>query len=341
MTIAAEKRDEGFATAFAPVRFTVTDAESAEWTDVEVYRTTDGKRLGVKRFAAAESFTVNISNYLRRTLSPEPFVCTGCGVREVEGRTVAAYIAVGDEVSESGTFTASLSAVKPWEVLSAFGTGQRKIARGEWDEVAFMATPAKVTAEAELMGGEGESEKALCLELGEGMTVTGEKMVAVGINAGEIVSHAAVPEAVRGFRVRVKADGEERIAVEYGIVRHGRSAVRLCWLNGKGAFDYHTFGHTGRRRMEVEKERMESTEGCRTLSSRCRMHYTLSDGAHAEATAEAIAGAVASPRVYMVDSGGGFTAVDVLSERVTLMADGLEGMEIEVRLSAPETMQEF
>lgn len=312
-----------YASAFGTLCFKVEQAPETP-TDVEVL--INSEVAGVKRFYTSD-FTVNAATFVRRRLEVKPLVGASrfvqCGTR-----TARYAVRIGDTLSEQHMATAARCAPSPLRLLS--DSKRRVIAPGQRDEIAFL-TSAQV-----LVGG-----VTVVLDGGTSTTVPIDTFsaqsgqVALVIDMDDIETTVAglvldtTPtinsmQAVVGF-----ADGTN-LTVDYTVTPR-TDGVRMAWVNRYGAADYFTFPTVRSVEKRVERSKIYSTDGFRTVSQSLASEMTLSSGLMPKVDVEWLADIITSPEVWRVE-GSAFEAVDVTTTRVVTSADHApQAVEITIR----------
>ena len=314
-----------YSSVFSPLVYRLSGIAAGETVEVAVARSGDERPLGMKRIVGGDGASVNISGYVRRCLSPSPFPADILSLDVDEGRCVTVLLAAGGAVSAGRTYTCAAVPLSYMDLLTAM-PDRRRIAWDESDEISVLPGGGALRYRWKVTGTGGAYE----YESEDYDAPFGIVSLAFGMPA------VAAALAGRGLRKEdydvVEVDivrlGESIARVVYDIAERPEGAVRLCWLNVFGGFDYHTFGTPSGEYLVVERSDADYADTAPRFRGRWR-RQELTSGYMPRAWIEALAGITASPLVWRVDEEG-FIPVNVQAGEIPLRSDGLNAVSFSV-----------
>lgn len=326
---------DDFAPAFGETIYGYETAAGQGVVDVEVLGP-DGGLLGIKRFAAGAPVEANIAGYLQKELAPQPVMSGECAFLHDAGRSVAARVRVGGEVSPQRVFTAGIEPAGEYGLLSVL-SAERELAPGQYDELS-LAVPGNIMSAKIMVAGDVDFEIAF------GEFTISKGIIVFRVDAGDIASKAVMAgtsfERCTLAELVLFAGGTRIMEVRYALKPAAAAGKRIAWLNRLGGVDYHTFRVVNDETVSVTKERYLSGGAHRVASSQSSRGMEITSGYYPAAVMKALAGIACSPLVWLIE-GDTAVPVDVLSEKITLDGDSLPCLRFSIRECGVEDFQRF
>lgn len=323
-----------YSSVFTPLTYRLSNIPADHGSDIEIYTTAQNEPIGIKRIAAGDAGEVNISGYMRRCISPQPFPVDRAGLFQDAGRYVTAGVMCREVMSPIRTYVGAGRRLYEFEMLSVLPQ-VRTIAWGESDELSFVVPNSSLTYSISLSG-----TKNYVFESPEYIASRGVVTMTIGMPAIESAVRAAGmrPEEFSRMSVRVMNAGKAIGQADYRICRRPIGSVRLCWFNALGGLDCHTFEGVLSERVSVGKETFLGNDGYSPALIR-RLNYTeLQSGYLPRLWVEGLADLLSSPLVWRVEEET-FIPVDVLSQDTSIYRDRLNSLAITIRNRIPCTCQ--
>lgn len=330
------KVPDNFASAFGELVYGISGLEQSRVVDAEVLTGASNVPVGVKRVVGGGGVAVNISGYVRRGLAPSPVMPEGIGITTGNGLSVAAAVSCTGTVSPVRTFIGAVRGLSEYEAMTVLPP-ERRIGWDEWDTVSVPVLAGSLSYRWETVGGAGCSYASEAVAVSRSVATLAVDMAAVRRMLDEAGADA---ESVTGLKVSLLAGQEAVVSLEYEICRPPAGAVRLCWFNAMGGFDFHTFGVSETETLDAGKEVFLSHDGYRTACVQSERRSELVSGYMPRLWIEGLSGIAASPLVWRVDEEG-YTPVDVLSGETAIRREGLNYVSVKIRDAAPPLRQNF
>lgn len=334
MGVVIRKQPGDFSSAFCEAVYVISGAQGI--TDVEVLKS-DGEVLGVKRFRCDSEIEVNIAGYVQRCLVPEPCIGDECLLWMSGGRCVAASVRVDGQTSAGRLFTAALKDLAEFEIMSGLPR-IRKISYGETDEISFPLPNKKLTVSLTVSGN------------GFSFDVTDEylpgKCIATFVlnmdHVGRMASARGYnAESVERVSVSLGCDGVWFCKMDYAVVPRVKNAVRLCWLNALGGVDYYTFGVAISEKLQVNKERIVTSGGYRSIASSPSRVLEVGTGFITAGELAAVTEILCASKVWRVCDDGKVLPVDVLTDSAIVRSKELMALKLSFREQNVVNYQSF
>lgn len=330
------KVPDNFASAFGELVYGISGLEQSRVVDAEVLTGASNVPVGVKRVVGGGGVAVNISGYVRRGLAPSPVMPEGIGITTGNGLSIAAAVSCAGAVSPVRIFTGAVRGLSEYEAMTVLPP-ERRIGWDEWDTVSVPVLAGSLSYRWETVGGAGCSYASEAVAVSRSVATLAVDMAAVRRMLDEAGADA---ESVTGLKVSLLAGQEAVVSLEYEICRPPAGAVRLCWFNAMGGFDFHTFGVSETETLDAGKEVFLSHDGYRTACVQSERRSELVSGYMPRLWIEGLSGIAASPLVWRVDEEG-YTPVDVLSGETAIRREGLNYVSVKIRDAAPPLRQNF
>jgi hypothetical protein len=142
----------------------------------------------------------------------------------------------------------------------------------------------------------------------------GECVQMAGYNTIETLNHDYVADAGGELNYRIPGDDDYR-TLRCTTRRQG--ALRLCWLNPYGAYDYYTFNHADGGQVEAAKALAFNSRGTVVCDSEVKTYTALESEPESRDVIRWLAQVIASPRVFACE-GSAFRPVEVAADNVEL-----------------------
>lgn len=336
MAVLFSKVPDNFASAFGDLVYGISGMVSGSVENAEVLAGSSDVPVGVKRVVGGEGVAVNISGYVRRMLAPSPVLSGNMGISTDNGLSVVAAVSCGGAVSPVRTFTGAGRGLSEYEAMTVL-PAVRTIGWDEWDTVSVPVSTGSISYRWETIGGTGYSYTSEAVVVSRSVATLSVDMAEVRRVLG---NEGVDPEGVTGLKVSVLAGQEAVVSLEYEICRRPSGAVRLCWFNTMGGFDFHTFGASETDTLDAGKEVFLNYNGYRTASVQNERQSELVSGYMPRLWIEGLSGIVASPLVWRVDEDG-YIPVDVLSGEAAIRREGLNYVSVKIRDAVPPLRQNF
>lgn len=330
------KVPDNFASAFGELVYGISGLEQSRVVDAEVLTGASNVPVGVKRVVGGGGVAVNISGYVRRGLAPSPVMPEGIGITTGNGLSVAAAVSCAGAVSPVRIFTGAVRGLSEYEAMTVLPP-ERRIGWDEWDTVSVPVLAGSLSYRWETVGGAGCSYASEAVAVSRSVATLAVDMAAVRRMLDEAGADA---ESVTGLKVSLLAGQEAVVSLEYEICRPPAGAVRLCWFNAMGGFDFHTFGASETEILDAGKEVFLSHDGYRTACVQSERRSELVSGYMPRLWIEGLSGIATSPLVWRVDEEG-YIPVDVLSGETAIRREGLNYVSVKIRDAAPPLRQNF
>lgn len=336
MAVLFSKVPDNFASAFVELVYGISGLEQSRVVDAEVLTGASNVPVGVKRVVGGGGVAVNISGYVRRGLAPSPVMPEGIGITTGNGLSVAAAVSCAGAVSPVRIFTGAVRGLSEYEAMTVLPP-ERRIGWDEWDTVSVPVLAGSLSYRWETVGGAGCSYASEAVAVSRSVATLAVDMAAVRRMLDEAGADA---ESVTGLKVSLLAGQEAVVSLEYEVCRPPAGAVRLCWFNAMGGFDFHTFGVSETETLDAGKEVFLSHDGYRTACVQSERRSELVSGYMPRLWIEGLSGIAASPLVWRVDEEG-YIPVDVLSGETAIRREGLNYVSVKIRDAAPPLRQNF
>lgn len=330
------KVPDNFASAFGELVYGISGLEQSRVVDAEVLTGASNVPVGVKRVVGGGGVAVNISGYVRRGLAPSPVMPEGIGITTGNGLSIAAAVSCAGAVSPVRIFTGAVRGLSEYEAMTVLPP-ERRIGWDEWDTVSVPVLAGSLSYRWETVGGAGCSYASEAVAVSRSVATLAVDMAAVRRMLDEAGADA---ESVTGLKVSLLAGQEAVVSLEYEICRPPAGAVRLCWFNAMGGFDFHTFGVSETETLDAGKEVFLSHDGYRTACVQSERRSELVSGYMPRLWIEGLSEIAASPLVWRVDEEG-YIPVDVLSGETAIRREGLNYVSVKIRDAAPPLRQNF
>lgn len=314
-----------YGSVFGEACFAITGIED-EQCDVQIIRYDTGKTLGVKRFRGVQSCRVNAAPYMRTELDIRPMNDFFTGLY-TSGRTVSCAVACGDTMSEAVLLTAAAVETATGKLLSDIAS-VRSIGHGDWDELSFIA-PFSIVEMNILMYGAQASANVNISEDQLGADIIAAVVCTDDIAEMFSQQTGKQPDELEEFTVEIYADYVPVTSVNYR-VEPSANGMRLGWVNRYGCMDYFSFPVVCSRSLSVEKSRILSGEGYRTIGINAEESAVVSSGYRPKDEIRALAAILSSPAVWRSEQGV-LDRMDITTGQVECMRYG-EPTEIRITL---------
>lgn len=282
---------------------------------VEVaFHTADGTLLGTRRYYGRTSVDVSPRAFLRTLLSPTPVVVDSTLFLRPAGRDAAIYLRYGLQQLHSPVvgFTSSRYHHDSPAPLVAHAE-PRRLAEGECDEVAILVESG-VMLQARGRIGAGEWSELARM----GTSESGVHILAVAY--ADLLTLTDQPHSEQRVEVEILADGEVLCGVDYILAESEPQGVRVAWVDSEGAIAYHTFGHLPECELLSSRVVVEADGGVESLAVESWRRWRVESGRLSAAEWERLSEALGSPRLWVVERGGG--VVEVVAEESRAVATG-------------------
>lgn len=304
----------GSATAIYIVKHT----EAAD-IDIRILDANDNSLIAAKRFASLAEVSFDIVPVLRRIIRfhPEP---GDTGFVTDSGRCPQAIVKALFTNDESSVITTSTRVFLPTDVKpttpSLFTSMplERIIPEGACDELSFFTS---------------SDDDPLAV------TVT-----AVGPDSISAQQYSSQRIGLQPFRLNTNDfPGAETITVDagacgqvaYTIVPAREGAVRLAWRSHAGSLEHYSFPVVRETSLRVDKTRIRNADGLATLTSETESQTLLVSAYERSSVAEALAGVIEAPEVWLVGEEG-YSPVDIATDEAVIRRHGaLSCLEIAIR----------
>ena len=302
MAVLFSKVPDNFASAFGELVYGISGLEQSRVVDAEVLAGASDVPVGVKRVVGGGGVAVN---------------CAGA-------------------VSPVRIFTGAVRGLSEYEAMTVLPP-ERRIGWDEWDTVSVPVLAGSLSYRWETVGGAGCSYASEAVAVSHSVATLAVDMAAV---RRMLDGAGADAESVTGLKVSLLAGQEAVVSLEYEICHPPAGAVRLCWFNSMGGFDFHTFGASETEILDAGKEVFLSHDGYRTACVQSERRSELVSGYMPRLWVEGLSGIAASPLVWRVD-GEGYTPVDVSSGASAIRRGGLNCVSVTTRDAVPPLRQNF
>lgn len=328
MTVKSLPQD--YSSALADNIFAFTDVDSSVATEIS-FHLEDGNDtlLGTKRYTGLSEINASVSNFLRRSLAPEPAHFAMSQFHYPEGRNLFCYASWTDSEgtthrTESVHFTASTSCLDCPAAADAKALQQRTIGRTQMDEIAFTA-PAEAKLQAFVTYPDGQTlNTAAYTDQRAGLWV-------FSVNMASLLQLAGGGEDFSKLTVSVCVDGQEVVRVEYLLADYGSGAECVAWLSPSGAIAYHTFPRAIEESWQARRNSVEcSGRGWQVVGSAGWREWQLQSGHLSDERAERLAEVLSAPCVWLCVADSGVEPVVLVGGHATVAGGG--GGAIELRL---------
>lgn len=275
-----------------------TESDSAEEIMVEVIDAVADEVVAEVRLHNAISTTINIAPYIARLSGYAPATTRYTSFAEAP---VARYKIRIDEV-ESEEVVVSINNHKIGStpaLVSDFPTS-RRLAKGENDEVLFVAEAGKIVV-AELTANTGETLHLEYLPTTELSTL--------------IISLEDFDSDIETLDVALYSEDEVFARLHYTVVPATKSATRLAWLSECGAIEQYTFPVSHQVKHSTEKQSVMTSRGVCSAHHKTKFTISLCSRFEPRATLKALAQIISSPKVWMLHKGG-YELVEVATTNI-------------------------
>lgn len=288
----------------------------------------EGALLGAKRYVGSPAISCSVESYLRRTLHPVPLLADRYMFTEATGRNVRLQALWGEEqASPLVTFTLAHQNLAEREPIGE-ATQRRTIARGEWDEVLFVASReqplgAKVTFST---GEKFDSYSKSSMRDG---------LWAFVVNVDALLARTARPEQVEWFSVELVVEQEHIVKVTYNLVERAMGMKRLAWLGSDGQIYYYNFRQPVESSVVAQTTSVELASGTSVVAKSGWHQMRLESGVVGSEVAQHLAGIATSPYLWLVE-GDKATPLVALSCEAHLAGSQGRGVSLVVRPAEKE-----
>lgn len=328
---------ENYAPAFGDIIYELESTVASDNFEVEIYDSTLGNLLGVKRYTDMESYQVYVADYLQYQFDIEPLSSSACTLQEDVQKLKGVAIKVdGQELSEISWHTFAIEPAEQKTLMSAAPLS-RRIAWNQQDELSIIAPDCEVTAIYTLSGsGDDVVACETSLETDSGVV---SLLTDMSYIEQKIIDKGLSPDDFSMMTISLEVDDLQVAEIVYQIETAAEGDRRICWINKYGAMDYYSFEGSRQAQMQVSKTRIYSSEGYMVTSSEASKIITLYSRFEPEQTMTWLAEMLASPKVWMEGDDGDYTPVDITTQSVVYQDEDLMRMQIAVRSTNNQLFQ--
>lgn len=316
-----------FSSAFCSNNYTFSGVNINQIVNISVMKSSaPNVILGTKRFKGETSFDVNVTNYIRRELNPKPKAQQTTGFFFDDGRNVSVQLRWGASVNNLSQITTFVSAHENLQTatLLSLWNEKRTIAKGEFDEVSFtISNGDRVRAQIVVKDGRNTTKNIY-------LTSTKLGVLSLLINVDNLLLSSPNPSTAEEIIAKIYINENLIGTVNYEIISHSNSAVRLCWLNSLGVIDFHTFDVVGQERIVCDKKRIQESQGFRTVSANTSREIDLVTACLPKKQTDVLAEIISSTRVWRVINNN-FQKIDVVTDSAKIYGIELKPLNITIR----------
>lgn len=337
MAVSFSGLPDDYGSVFGELTYTISDVAPGAVASVEIYTDADSKKpIGVKRFKSDGSVIVNVSNYLRRRISPNPFAANRLEFLSDKMKYVKAYLKCGGNSSAVQVFTGATRTLYPYELLSRLPL-KRKIAWDESEEISFVIPTSRMGYVCTLSGSRVYEVKSIMQVITGGVVTFIFGMPAL---AAKLRAEGVDLRDFNRINLKIKSSSDVIAEISYQLCERGGRAVRLCWVNSMGGIDYHTFEPPLSEHIAVSKETLLSRSGYVGSDIRKERYVEVTSGYLPSLWLEGLSEVLSSPLVWRVDEDDRIAA-DVLADNITLSSESLNSVDFTIRDKRPVTCQNY
>jgi len=319
---------EPYSSAVSPAMFILDGADVDKTVTVEILDADSGAIVGKQRLKGLARYTINAAPYFRPLFPLSPVVNSVTYVVPYYDCIRNCRLRVGELLSETVplVFCSPRRSPVPAGALMTDMPLRRTLAAGESDELRIVSLDGSIAARFSMTLADGSVQEF------EMSTEEMEKMVGAIVDLDSLQRRTGADIS----RFTVALTGSEGLSgeVSYEVVERGSDACRVVWVNSYGASDYYTFDRIGQRRLQVG--RIRSGEDHPNAATILKTVLSLDSGIRPRAEAEALAGILSSPAVWIVENRRA-KAVRVETDGCTLDAFGCPN-RLSLQLSYTETV---
>lgn len=318
------KTPKAYTSAFQDAVFQIT-ATPSEVIDVTISEMTNTTPIGKKRFTGFTAYSLNVAAYARAQLDVTPLEAYASQFVIVPERVISVYTKIN--TTNTGVLLhGGQEKYKDFKDLS-MGPPSRTITPSQCDEIAFL-NDMLATVEITLVGQTSTPPMTIA------SSIDGEYMHTMVLSMPELA--AQVSEGGMGeisdynqMVLNVCRDGYVIFSRTYTLEADREDDVRICWWNYHGQIDYYTFPRMTHKVLNVEKKRVQTENGTKTIACGTQTISTITSDYINRETLIWLSEIIAAPRVWMVQ-GEKYTPIEVISNRATLQSDRLTQLELQV-----------
>lgn len=286
-----------FGSAFQPIIYTITGADPAEVSEVEVYA--NNILQGKKRYRGASSYSVNIAPYLHSSFNITPINAGGWLRKTTTERCVSAAIGYSGERTTAHLMTASIKPVTAGNWLTETPL-RKRLKVNERDEISFIGSGNLfvrveiITRQQFLFKFDTETlistndMMALCIS---GMEIDAYMRGLAGMNLSFGDLHSVSATVMNGSTQYLPAVQWLGDQVSGG--------VRAQWINKHGTIDCYTFRGDHIVKEKTAKDTAQLGGGIRQVGAEVTTEHMVYSDRESDETLQWLAGIISSPRVWM------------------------------------------
>lgn len=316
--------------AFGEVVYTIVEADPQQIVDVEIYSSSEGKVIGLKRYRNQSEYQVNVANYLQQQFNIEPFMACETAVVSDPSRSVYYTISV-NEVQYTPQKIATAGFINaPQGCFMTDAPQMRPISVGQSEELSMVIDSGQRQLIVEMENSVGER---VALSIGGGVSNGLINVVNINMDHLDTLLREKSGRGVEScvlMRVVVESEACGRMSHSYRIVSPQSGGVRLCWLNPYGAIDYYTFAQEVESSVSVKRTKVYGRSGYMIVDSQMQSSNRLVSHYEPQATMKWLSQLLGSPKVWVCEAHG-YRRVDIVTSSVLTHSPDMVVMNLEMR----------
>lgn len=309
-------------------------ATANEIINVDIYDHANTKIIGAKKYTGATQYDVNVGNYAKQQIEVAPMRASKFSFVYPAKRSINVNIKIGAVAA-----TAILSsAVEQLPLLGKLSKSPSvlEIAPNQQDELTILTTVATVTAIITVIGDQKTNNFSIVNNGIYGLSTICINMkdlqaIITSIGAGDLSEY-------HSMKIEISDEEGYLFTQMYRFVENEPDDIRICWWNHYGQIDYYTMKKNTSNQFIVDKNRIYTASGYKTISSRAQTVKQLVSRYEDIATMEWLSEIVAAPKVW-IEKGTKIIPVEILSDRITTSQENLSRLEISITDPTKTTFQ--
>lgn len=313
--------------AFRDIVYKIS-ATPNEVIDVNIYDHANATLIGKKRFTGFASYTLNVAAYAKQQIVVAPLSSTTSRFLVPAKRYVKVNMLINAQKHDLQVCGGQKEAIYFIDLTT--GPPQRTISPVHWDEIAFQ-TDTSASVQAVLTNDETGISQTLTLAA-PNTTVTQTYHFFLSMFDIEKKIKTACGLPLTDFnRMNLLINIGEDLTLEraYTIVPVQKNHMRICWWNAYGQIDYYTFERVERKEFTVEKRKIETNNGRKTIACKGEHITTIVSGVLTNRNLEWLSEIIASPQVW-VQNAKAHVPIEVISTHTVTKSDQLARLELQI-----------
>lgn len=315
-----------YSPAFGEVVFQIS-ATAEELLELDILANDQTTVIGKKRFRGSTLYRVNVAGYGRRQIEVIPQRPAASSFAFPDKRIINLILRSGN-VRAATVMNAGTKQLDSYAKLSG-SPDTIPISASQQEEFTILIDDGiPLSAEARLIGpGRNTTLTAIASTTAAGLTSICLNMPHLDTKLRTLGKGSLTDYETLEIGVMIETD--QLLSQKYRLVPDSPDHIRLCWWNSFGQIDYYTMLRSVSDTFNVDKTRIYTQDGYKTIHTRGETAMRLISGFVTAQTMTWISEIIASPRVW-IDHGNRIEPVEIVTDRIITSSDNLLQLEIEL-----------